>query len=95
MLGNTTFHFKNNFNSVSAKAYLEKIAEYDKKLNAPDQPTEFYCCDNFHGVLQLIGVDYKADYNGMSHNSLSVLENNTNLVLDGATTACIKCYHPT
>ena len=51
MLGNTTFHFKNRLNSASAKAYLEKIAEYDKKLSAPNQPTEFYCCDTFHEVL--------------------------------------------
>jgi hypothetical protein len=90
----TIFHFKNSFNSGNAKAYLKKVAEYDKKLNAPNQPTEFYCCDNFHGVLQLIGVDYKADYNGMSHNTLSVLENNTNLVLDGAVTSDFAKFDP-
>lgn len=94
VLENTAFHFKTTFNSANAKGYLRKIAEYDKKLNAPSQPTEFYCCDNFHEVLQLVGVDYKADRNGMSHNTLSVLENNTNLVLDGAMTPDFTTFDP-
>ena len=93
-VGNTTFHFKNSFNSANAKAYLEKIAEYDKKLNAPNQPTEFYCCDNFHEVLQLVGVDYKADYNGYSHNALSAFENDTNLVVDGTLTSDFTKFDP-
>ena len=93
-LGNTTFHFKNSLNSTNARTYLAKVAEYDNKLKAPDHPTEFYCCDNFHEVLQLIGIDYKADYNGYSHNTLSGFENNTDLVLDGTLTSEFKDFDP-
>ena len=94
VLGNTTFHFKGSFNSVNAKTYLNKIAEYDKKLRAPNQPTDFYCCDTFHEVLQLIGVDYKSDYNGYSHNTLSAFENDTNLVIDGTVTSDFANFDP-
>jgi hypothetical protein len=83
-IGKTTFHFKNSLNPLNTKAYLQKVTEYDKKLNAPEQPTEFYCCDTFLEALQLLGVDYKADYNGSSHNTLTASENGTDLVLNGA-----------
>lgn len=83
-VGKTTFHFKNSLNSVNTNAYLQKVAEYDKKLNVPDQPVEFYCCDTFPEALQLVGVDYKADYNGSSHNTLTASEDGTDLVLNGA-----------
>jgi hypothetical protein len=94
VVGNTTFHFKTTLNSANAKVYLGKIAEYDKRLKAPSQPAEFYCCDTFHEVLQLIGVDYKADYNGYSHNSLSTIENNTDLVVDGTLTSDLTKFDP-
>jgi hypothetical protein len=94
-LGNTTFHFKSRFNSANAKTYLNKIAEYDKRLNAPtQQPTDLYCCDNFHEVLQLVGIDYKADYNGYSRNTLSAAANDTNLVVDGTVTSDFTKFDP-
>lgn len=94
-LGNTTFHFKSRLNSANAKAYLNKVAEYDKRLNAPkQQPTDLYCCDNFHEVLQLVGVDYKADYNGYSRNTLSGSANDTHLVVDGTVTSDFTKFDP-
>jgi hypothetical protein len=94
-LGNTIFHFKSRFNSANAKTYLNKIAEYDKRLNAPkQQPTDLYCCDNFHEVLQLVGIDYKADYNGYSRNTLSGSANDTNLVVDGTVTSDFTKFDP-
>lgn len=93
-LGNTTFHFKGRFNSANAKTYLSKVAEYDKRLKAPDQPADFYCCDTFHEVLQLVGVDYKADYNGHSHDALSGSANDTNLVVDGTLTSDFTKFDP-
>lgn len=94
-LGNTTFHFKSRFNSANAKTYLNKIAEYDKRLNTPkQQPTDLYCCDNFHEVLQLVGIDYKADYNGYSRNTLNASANDTNLVVDGTVTSDFTKFDP-
>ena len=82
-IGHNTFYFKNNFDVSKAKTYTAKISEYDNILGIPEQPTELYCAENFNEVLKLIGVDFKADYSGYSHNSLMANENQTNLIIDG------------
>ena len=56
---------------------------YDKKLNIPDGPIDFYYCSSFTEVLHLEGVEYKAAYNGQKNNSLSSYENNSNLIVNG------------
>ena len=94
ILGNTKFYFKDTFNSSNAEAYLKKITEYDKKLNAPNQPVEFYCCDNFHEVLQIVGVDYKSDYNGYPHNTITASENDTDLIVNGTLTSDFTKFDP-
>lgn len=81
--GNITFYYKDILDNADAKAYQKKVEFYDKKLKATDLPIEFYYCDNFPEVLQLLGVDYKADYNGIRNNILASQENNTNLMING------------
>jgi hypothetical protein len=93
-MGSTQFYYKTTFNASNAKKYLKKVDEYDKRLNATDQPTAFYCCDNYHDVLQMIGVDYKSDYSGYSHNTLTSHENGNNLVVDGTTTSDFTTFDP-
>ena len=85
-IGNTKIHFKTTINSVKAKEYLQMVSKYDKKLSAKDTKTEYYSCDNFHEVLQLIGVDYKSDYSNIAHNTLTAKENNTSLCVNGSFT---------
>ena len=85
-IGATTLHYKTSINKANAKDYFKMVAKYDEKLKTPNTPTEFYCCDNLHEVLQLLGVDYKSDYNGSAHNTLSGKENNTCLIVNGTFT---------
>jgi len=92
--GNTNVYYKNAFNSSNAKAFFKMIAEYDKKLNAPNMPTDFYCADNFHEVLQLLGIDYKSDYNGHAHNAETVKENDYYLNVDGNLTSSFAKFDP-
>jgi len=92
--GNTNVYFKNNLNAEKANQYFNLINEFDKKLSALIQPTEFYCCDNFSEVLQLIGVDYKSDYNGKNFNSLEAKENNIKLVMNGTLTSGFNSFDP-
>jgi len=80
---NVTFHFKDTLNIADAKVYQEMVNFYDKKLKSPDFPVEFYYCNNFPEVLQIIGIGYKADYNGSKNNNLTSHENNQNLMLNG------------
>jgi hypothetical protein len=84
---NVNIHYKNTFDVVKATNFFKMVADYDKKLNAPVRTTEFYCADNFHEVLQLIGVDYKLDYNGYARNSETAEENNQYLNVNGIFTS--------
>ncbi len=70
------------------------VNAFDKKLEFTDKPTEFYCCHNYHEVLQLIGVDYKSDYSSIVKNSLSSAENDQNLVVNGYFTPDFTEFDP-
>jgi hypothetical protein len=93
-MGNVNLCFKNSFNDTNAKKYFQMVADYDKKLNAPVRPTDFYCADNFYEVLQLVGVDYKSDYNGYAHNTLTATENNYDLEVNGELTVAFTSFDP-
>jgi hypothetical protein len=92
--GNTTLYFKDKINNVNAKKYFDAIANYDKKLNAPTLSTDFYCADNFPEVLKLLGVDYKSDFNGYSHNAETAKENKAYLNVNGSLTADFTKFDP-
>lgn len=92
--GNTRVFYKNKLNTTNAGKYFKTIAAYDKKLQAPKQPTDFYCADNFHEVLQLLGIDYKSDYNGYRRNTLSATENNHSLSVNGSLTSDFTKFDP-
>ncbi|PKV52769.1 hypothetical protein ATE84_4896 [Aquimarina sp. MAR_2010_214] len=91
---NTTFYFKNDFELPKAIAYTSKIAEYDNILNIPEQPMEFYCAENFNEVMKLIGVDFKLDYNGYSHNSIEAYENGNSLIINGVIASNYRDFDP-
>jgi hypothetical protein len=93
-IGHTTIYFKNNFNDSNAHAYFNRISDYDKRLNAPDIPGDFYCADNFPEALHLIGIDYKSDYNGRAHSYLTSKENNQTLNVNGALTSDFTRFDP-
>jgi hypothetical protein len=82
-MGNITYVFKDTLNNTGAKAYLKTVNFYDKKLKAPGEPIDFYYCDNLSEVLQIVGVDYKADYNGSKNETLTAHENKAGLVVNG------------
>src|SRR5207248_259488 len=82
-INNITFHFKDTLYAADAKNYLKTVTFYDKKLKAAPEPIEFYYCDNLSEVLQIAGVDYKTDYNGLKYNDLTSHENNSTLEVNG------------
>ncbi|RYE29616.1 MAG: hypothetical protein EOP42_13975 [Sphingobacteriaceae bacterium] len=82
-IDHTTYHFKNTLNKVDVREYQKTVNFYDHKLKAPVTLTEFYYGDNITEVLQLIGVDYKLDYNGTRDNNLTAHEDNISLILNG------------
>jgi hypothetical protein len=81
--GNVSFHYKAAINLADANEYLKTVNFYDRKLNAPAQSIDFYYCDNFPEALQITGIDYKSDYNGVKADNLSSHENGQNLMVAG------------
>lgn len=82
-IGNCVFYYKTNLNIAKATEYTKTAADFDKKLKADKQQTVIYCCDDYPEVLKIIGVDYKADYNGYPYNNLSSHEDNKLLLVVG------------
>lgn len=68
-IGNYTFFYKTMLNDKVAIEYKKTIALFDKKLKAPEQEAEIFCCDDFPEVLSLVGVDYNSIYNGYNANN--------------------------
>ena len=81
--GNLTCYYKDTLNAAAAKDYRRMVNFYDAKLKAPDYPIDFYYADNFNEVQQLLGIDYKADYNGSKYNNLTAHEDNRILMVSG------------
>ncbi|NIG55728.1 hypothetical protein [Chitinophaga sp. Cy-1792] len=84
-INNTTYYFKDTLYTSCADAFEKHLDLYNKKLNIPSSVADFYYCDNFTEVLQLVGVDYKYNYNGIKNNQLVSRENNTDLLVNGWT----------
>jgi hypothetical protein len=82
-MGNINFHFKDTLNIAEARAYLKTVNSYDKRLKVPITPEEFYFCDNFPEVLQISGVDYESNYQGIRFDDLTSHENNNTLEING------------
>lgn len=94
VIGSATVYYKEVLDKAKAMAYFKMVADYDKKLDAPVTPADFYCADNFHEVLQLIGVDYKSDYNGYARNSITVKEKGKMLTVNGVLTSGFREFDP-
>ncbi|MDB4904650.1 MAG: hypothetical protein JWQ63_3931 [Mucilaginibacter sp.] len=81
--GRFSFYYNAQVNFGKINDYIKKAKEFDKKLNAPYYTTHIYFCGNFPNLLSLLGIAYKADYNGISQDNLSSFEDNSYLELIG------------
>ncbi|MFN8359192.1 MAG: hypothetical protein U0264_04695 [Candidatus Kapaibacterium sp.] len=94
IIGHYTFHYKSTLATAKAKDFQSTITFYDTKLGAKTHPTEFYCASTFDEALQLCGIDYKSDYNGVSHSSLVTKNDSRALTVDGSLTEDFTTYDP-
>lgn len=70
-MGNNVFHYQNIINSRKVKEFTKMATDFDKKLTAIDNITEFYCCANIKELQKILGIEYKSDYNGRTESILS------------------------
>lgn len=82
-VNNNVFHYAHAINTENVETFGQLAADFDKKLNVSDQATEFYCTENLSELLQLIGVNYRLDYNGISQANFSSSLNNRKLIILG------------
>ncbi|WP_259070056.1 hypothetical protein HDF24_24575 [Mucilaginibacter sp. X4EP1] len=78
-VGDFTLYYKTTLQTDAVNNYVKKAHEFDKKLQAPAYTTIIYYCDDLEEELQLIGIDYKLDYNGFSYGGFSDFEEGIDL----------------
>ncbi|MFL0162648.1 hypothetical protein [Aquirufa salirivi] len=86
-ISNSLFHYKSTINKKTAKAYAEKVNDFDKKLHAKSSKIEWYGFNDLQEGLRNIGVLYKMDYNGMISNTFTSNENGTLLQISATNNA--------
>lgn len=82
-VNNNTFHYANTINEENVQTFGRLAAKFDEKLKVDNKITEFYCTENLMALLQLMGVIYRLDYNGISQANFSTTLANQKLILLG------------
>lgn len=82
-MGRFIFYYRYTLDKELSKNYARKAAEFDRKLKAPDYLTRVYFCDNANEAMELLGITYKAAYNGRPHLNFFAFENNESLMIFG------------
>ena len=82
-IGNCVFHYRKEINLKKAGEYQKKMAFYDGKLTISPQIFDYYCCENIVEASQLMGLEYKLDYNGYAHSEFSAIVGNHTIVVSG------------
>jgi len=82
-VGNDIFHYQTEINNAKTQEYNKLASSFDKKLDAKNKITEFYCCENIIELQRLIGVEYKSDYNGRTEGVWSSSLGGKTLIVSG------------
>jgi len=82
-IGNCTFHYRSQLNGKKAAEFQKRIALYDSKLTTAPQTIDYYCCGNFVEASQLMGLEYKSDYNGYAYNAYTGYAENHTVLISG------------
>lgn len=72
MVGNITYFFKDRINIGRAVKFNAKNAIIANKLGLQPEKMNFYLCNNYQEILQLLGYQYDAESNGKTREGLGV-----------------------
>lgn len=92
--GNNLFHYKNTINKNKINEFCKLTATFDKKLKSTNKIIDYYCCDNLIELEKLIGVEYKADYNGRRESVWSSSYGNRKLIVFGNNNSNFDVFDP-
>jgi hypothetical protein len=82
-----------SFNESQIAGYIEKAGEFDRKLGVPPYLSKFYCCGTLPEALEVLGVDYKLDYSGVSNETLTAAGPGVSLQVIGGTGPTVFDLH--
>jgi hypothetical protein len=92
--GNFYFYYADYpFSESQIAGYIEKTGEFDRKLGAPPSMTKLYCCETVQEALEVLGVEYKLDYNGVGNESLTASGPGVSLHVIGGTGPTVFDLH--
>jgi len=80
-IGNFSVYYMAALNFTKIDEYIRRAKEFDKRLKAPAYKTSLYFSNNLPLAGELLGVEYKMDYNGLNMGDFSAFENNNDLDL--------------
>lgn len=92
--GNNIFHYQNSINRNMVEEFNKLASSFDAKLKVTNKITELYCCEDLMQLQQLIGVDYKSDYNGSSESVWSSYADNKQVIVLGNQNADFNHFDP-
>lgn len=92
--GNNIFHYQNTINKEKVKEFNKLASSFDFKLKSKNKTIDFYCTDNIVELEKLIGVEYKADYNGRTESVWSSSLGDRKLIVFGNNNANFNYFDP-
>jgi hypothetical protein len=93
-VANNIFHYQGNLNKTKVQEFNKLTSVFDKKLNALNKVTEYYLCENIIDLQKLVGVDYKADYNGRTESVWSSSFGDRKVIVMGNNNAAFDNFDP-
>ena len=93
-VGTNIFHYQNTINHDKVKEFNKLTSSFDLKLKSTNKITDIYCCNNFIESQKLFGVDYKADYNGMTEAVWNSSSGDKQLIVIGNSDPTFKQFDP-
>ncbi len=82
-IGNFSFFYNAPVDLSKLKRYAKNAKTFDEKLNAPKYITQIYICNNILDATEILGVQYKLDYNGQPLGNFSSFTDGVSLNLAG------------
>ncbi len=74
-IGNVTYHSRDNIVAERARQFNKKNKEIASKLGVEAEILDFFICDNYQEILELLGLEYSSKYNGNYRNGYGVDSN--------------------
>ena len=74
VIGNITYHYNDHINMANAQSFNAKNTKIATKLGLKPERLDFYLCDNYQQVLELMGYSYDSQSAGVVNEGYGVDE---------------------